>query len=143
MFGVIRMLLALMVLAGVAVHVWFLWFLSELERHRCACALTWHRRVMQVAITLLVLLNVLTLLGLLLAPSPWWALAIMALELTYVVTTRLFVQHVKATPCACAAHARAFRVLDLFNLFMIAWLAVSAGAAVAGALLSPRTTRRP
>lgn len=116
----IRILSVVVSLGIIALNSVFLYYTYELEQNGCECAMNWRRRFMEMCLFLFVALGIANLLGW--RENVWVWLLFAALFVAFVIVTREFVNLMKSKSCACAQRSDVFKVLDVWNMFLIFWL---------------------
>jgi hypothetical protein len=121
--AIVRVVFALLSIGMIALNGWFLYYVDQLEKRGCKCALGWRRSVMEGSLALFVLAAIVGLFVDWRVHFPILALMYMAVVLTYVFVARDFITQIKSTHCDCA-EADAFKVLDVVNWIQLFFVAV-------------------
>ncbi|GAX85682.1 hypothetical protein CEUSTIGMA_g13096.t1 [Chlamydomonas eustigma] len=98
-------------------NAWFLYYVYELEKRGCKCALGWRRTFIEVYLALF-FLSIVVGFFLSVDGGKWMALAMSILLLVYVVVTRQFIDQMRQTHCTCA-ETDAFNWLNIINWIFI------------------------
>lgn len=114
-----------------ALNAYFLYYIDELAKKGCQCALGWHRTFMQVSLVVFILWELTMLVFR--VQSRWLSIFMLAFGFIYIVVTRMFIHKIKQHSCMCA-ETRAFTILDYYNMAVIILLAVYAIVIVVGLL---------
>jgi diacylglycerol kinase len=113
MFGLILAIPIIMLL----LNAWFLYYIYELKRRGCNCAIGWRRNFIELYLVLFFLAIVLALV-LPTEQAKWVSLTMSILLFVYVVVTRQFIDQMDQTNCTCA-QTDAFSWLNVINWIMI------------------------
>jgi TRAP-type mannitol/chloroaromatic compound transport system permease large subunit len=120
---IVRVVFVVIGLGMIALNSWFLYYVDQLERSGCKCAMGWRRSVMEAALALFVLAALVGLFVNWQTHFPLLALLYMSIVLTYIFVARNFIMEIKETHCDCA-QSDAFKVLNVVNWIQLFFVAV-------------------
>jgi hypothetical protein len=113
-----RVVSLLLLLAWVAFNAYFLYYVDQLSRTGCQCALGWHRTFMEFSLVAFIIMTFVAMAApMLMLTSPWLRLAMLVLSVAYIIVARMFIHEVRQ-----CAELRAFEVLNVWNWIQIALL---------------------
>ena len=109
----------------IALNSWFIYYMHELKKNGCKCALSWRRTFIEACLVIQIALSVTSLFVNFGATKYhlYVLVAINAINLAYVIVARQFIHNVKHGDCKCA-DAKALTVLNWYNWFQIVSLIV-------------------
>jgi hypothetical protein len=120
----LRVILLLIGLVLIGLNVWFLYYVDNLEKSGCQCAVGWKRSFMEVALVVLILVQILTLVLDWRVNYVWLSLVFQVLFIFYLLVTRSFIKSVESDDCKCA-ETRALWWLNFINILQLIGLAVT------------------
>ena len=119
--SVIRIVAITLSFLFIALNAWFLYYVEELKKQGCQCAMGWRRTFVQASLMVFLVFGVLGLFMNWSRHFPWLVFLLNLISLAYIVVTREFIEQVKASHCTCA-ETDAFDVLNWLNMFQIIML---------------------
>jgi hypothetical protein len=111
-------------LAVVVLNAWFLYYVDELKRRGCQCALGWRRTFMQASLMVFILMGILGFVMDWKKHFLWLAALFNLITIAYVIVTREFINDIKGSSCKCA-ETDAFEVLGIVNIIQIFFLVLA------------------
>ena len=107
-------------LAMIALNAMFLYYMDQLKRDGCKCAMNWRRMFAEGTLALLVVVGLADMFGYNIT-NVWVRMLTAVVFVSYVVITRQFIHMVQETHCSCA-NSKTFAVLNIVNYIQIAVL---------------------